>query len=169
MSPFPDSLPASAPRPGRPVAERVRTSLRRAADLLVAGLLVLLLGPAGLAAPCAPRAATCPGGECGTRDTTACPGCPAMAAGARSLHGTNDLTSPEGAGCACEVAPAKAPPARVAAAEGPAERFASRGMLFSQATGGPPELGRIALAGRVPGPPRGPGGPLHLRNRVLRV
>lgn len=136
---------------------------------MVAGLLVLLLGPVGLAAPCAPHTATCPGGECGACDTTACPGCPAMAAGARSLHETNDLTSPGAAGCGCEVAPAKAPPAGVAAAEGPAERFASRGMLFSQATGGAPELGRIALAGRVPGPPRGQGDPLHLRNRVLRV
>jgi hypothetical protein len=172
MSPFLDSPPASAPHQGRPVAERAGTSLRRAAGLSLAGLLVLLLVPAGLATPCAPRAATCPGGECGARDTTACPDCPAMALGARSLHGTNDLTDltfPGGAGCACEVAPAKAPPARVSAAEGQAERSASRGMLPSQVTGGAPEPGRIAIEGRVPGSPPEPGVPLHLRNRVLRI
>lgn len=169
MRPLLASPPASAPRPGQSMAVRVRTSLRRTVSLSIAGLLVVLLGPAGLAAPCAPRAATCPGGGCGAPDTTACPGCPAMAAAARALAGSSDLGSSGAAGCDCEVAPAKAPPAKLSAAEDATERFVSGGMLLSQAIGRAPEPVLAAVSGRVPGPPPEPGGPLYIRNRVLRV
>lgn len=169
MSPSRDVPPAFSPRQGRPLAERVCASLRRVAGLSVAGLLVLLLGPSGLAAPCAPTAATCQGGDCGASDTTACPGCSAKAAVPRALQGTNDLSSPGAAGCDCEVVPAKAPPARGSAAEGPAERSASHEMLLSRSPGSAFEPARIALAGHVPGSPPEPGEPLHLRNRVLRI
>ncbi|HQP85418.1 MAG TPA: hypothetical protein PLL76_04095 [Thermoanaerobaculia bacterium] len=164
MSAPPLSPIASPPQPGRPEAGRGRSVLRAALALATAGVLTILLVPPGLASVCPADSPCCQGAD---RPAPGCPGCLPSTEG----HGQGEDPGSSLArvgGCGCTVGPA--PPLRAAlvATAGGVER-ASAGPPAAASpfvASGTPD-GNARRGTRLPVSP-GKGGPLHLRNCVLR-